>query len=82
MDGFYVAKLQKFANGVRGDVVDEDVEEEVEEEENEDEIEAARVATKAAITKDRKESRRKEAELELAKTAVVVGMVAATPPSC
>ena len=72
MDGFYVAKLQKFANGVRGDVVDEDVEEEVEEEENEDEIEAARVATKAAITKDRKESRRKEAELELAKTAVVV----------
>ena len=64
MDGFYVAKLQKYANGVRGDAVDEEDEEEEEEEETVEDAEALRIATKAAATKERKESRRKEAEAE------------------
>jgi ribosomal RNA methyltransferase Nop2 len=62
MDGFYVAKLQKFANGVRGDAVEEEDEEEEEEEEDVEDIEAQRIATKAAATKAMKESRKKEAE--------------------
>jgi ribosomal RNA methyltransferase Nop2 len=62
MDGFYVAKLQKFANGVRGDAVEESDEEEEEEEEDVEDVEAQRIATKAAATKAMKESRKKEAE--------------------
>ena len=61
MDGFYVAKLQKYANGVRGDAVEEEEEEEEDEEETEQDVEALRVAAKAAATIERKESRRKEA---------------------
>lgn len=62
MDGFYVAKLQKFANGVRGDAVEDEDEEEEEEEEDVEDVEAQRIATKAAATKAMKESRKKEAE--------------------
>jgi 25S rRNA (cytosine2870-C5)-methyltransferase len=71
MDGFYVAKLQKFANGVRGEA-EEDLEEaEAGDDEDEDEgenTEAMRIAAKAAITIERKESRRREA-LEVAAAA-------------
>lgn len=62
MDGFYVAKLQKFANGVRGDAVEDEDEKEEEEEEDVEDLEAQRIATKAAATKAMKESRKKEAE--------------------
>ena len=62
MDGFYVAKFQKYANGARGDAVEEEEEEMEEEEENEDDVEAIRIANKAAVTKARKESRRIESE--------------------
>jgi 25S rRNA (cytosine2870-C5)-methyltransferase len=74
MDGFYVAKLQKFANGVRGEA-EEDLEEaEAGDDEDEDggeNTEAMRIAAKAAITIERKESRRREA-LEVAAAAAVV----------
>ena len=74
MDGFYVAKLQKFANGVRGEA-EEDLEEaEAGEDEDEDEgenTEAMRIAAKAAITIERKESRRREAA-EVAAAAALV----------
>ena len=62
MDGFYVAKFQKYANGARGDPVEDEDEEVEEEEENEDDVEAIRIAKKAAVTKARKESRRIESE--------------------
>ena len=71
MDGFYVAKFQKFANGSRGDAVEEEEEEIEEEEENEDDIEAMRIAKKAAATKERKENRRKDAETAATAAAVI-----------
>ena len=74
MDGFYVAKLQKFANGVRGEA-EEDVEEaeggDDEEEDEGENSEAMRIAAKAAITIERKESRRREAA-EVAAAAALV----------
>jgi 25S rRNA (cytosine2870-C5)-methyltransferase len=77
MDGFYVAKLQKYANGVRGDAVEEEEEEE-DEEETEQDVEALRVAAKAAATIERKESRRKEAAEAAANLGTVPAAVIPT----
>jgi 25S rRNA (cytosine2870-C5)-methyltransferase len=78
MDGFYVAKLQKYANGVRGDAVEEEEEEEEDEEETEQDVEALRVAAKAAATIERKESRRKEAAEAAANLGTVPAAVIPT----
>lgn len=78
MDGFYVAKLQKFANGVRGEAEEDAEEAEAGDDEEEDEgenTEAMRIAAKAAITIERKESRRREAA-EVAAAAALVSNTA------
>jgi 25S rRNA (cytosine2870-C5)-methyltransferase len=78
MDGFYVAKLQKYANGVRGESVEEEEEDDQDEEETEQDVEALRVAAKAAATIERKESRRKEAAEAAAILATVPAAVIPT----
>ena len=73
MDGFYVAKFKKFANGARGTSIDEEEENEggeEEEEEDKDDVEALRIASKAAATIERKENRKRDAATAAAASAV------------